>query len=98
MTDALETLARELEEMAAHASQEVLETHGRRGYLLAGYKRDVARFTAAAAACRELADKRAAQQAHNFCHSPVRGVMDGYCNADLEDATDAALAAFMEGR
>jgi hypothetical protein len=83
MTDALETLARELDVWG----KELFGAHS------AGAKT----LSAAAAACRELADVRA-----YFGSAPgdqeERWNLLGRIDGQREPATDAALAAFMEGR
>jgi hypothetical protein len=76
MTDALETLARELDVWG----KELFGAHS------AGAKT----LSAAAACVREIADLR------ECCCGD--GWIDDFFSNDIRAATDAALAAFMEGR
>jgi hypothetical protein len=80
MTDALETLERELEDDAMLADQGKIPIVS------------AAEMRAAAAACRELAWRR-----HRNREAPPEPI-DYRPVYDAQAATDAALAAFMEGR
>jgi hypothetical protein len=84
MTDALETLARELEDLLALYVRVMPRVPHRHDVEMLDRKSKV--LLAAAAACRELSAQRSE---------------GGYCAIRISDskaATDAALAAFMEGR
>lgn len=85
MTDALETLARELEEMALSRERGEIPVLS------------VSELRASAAACRELATIR---EYFNTLPSEQekRWELMGRVRGKCEPATDAALAAFMESR